>query len=106
MYKTFLLSFVQISRLVRIGESFRTAFHVETMRGCVRTTTTLINHITNIFEGGFSMKTVIPDAKFLKGFKYDSSRYDPTSTLKTQKMSVVSKVISYSRTLIMNLQIT
>ena len=36
-------------------------------KDCVRTTTTLAKHITNIIEGGFDIKSIILDVNFFKG---------------------------------------
>ena len=68
-------------------------------RDCVSTTS-----ITKIFEGGFNMKAVMPDVNFLK--ECNRSRYDRSKIFTAHKSSAVSKVISYSGTLIMNPQIT
>ena len=73
-------------------------FPDNTCRDYVRTTTTLANQIIKIFEGGFLMKTVIPNVNFLKGC--NNSSYDLIGTFTAHKISVVSKAISYSWTLI------
>ena len=64
----------------------------------------LANRVTKIFEGGFNLRTVIPDVILLKGC--NSSRYHLSKTLTAHKISVVSKVISCSWTLFMNPQVT
>ena len=56
-----------------------------------------IDCITKIFEGGFNMKTVIPNVNFLKGC--NSRKYNLTGTF------TLHKVISYFWTLIMDQQI-
>ena len=99
MLKPFPLSFVWVAQLERIGNNSWNAFHEETIHveGCVRTAT------TKIFEGGFNMKTAIPDVNFLKGC--NSSRYNLTGIFTAHEISVLSK-ISYFQTLTLNPQIT
>ena len=61
-------------------------------RGCVRKTTTLINRISKIFEGGFNMKTVIPDVNFLEGS--NSSKYNLTGKfLLSVRWSVIPELL-------------
>ena len=73
-------------------------------KDCVRTTTTLARHITNIIEGGFDIKSFILDVNFLKGC--NSRRYKLSRTFTARKISIVSKAISFSWAIIMNPQIT
>ena len=106
MLITFTLSFVQIARLVRIGNNSRNAFHQQIIY--VETASEQQPHWPNV-----STRYLKVDSTWKRSFLMltslkwcNSSRYNLTRTFTANKIFAVNKVISYSWTLYINPQIT